>query len=386
MRKILTMLTVCAFAAAAQATNINWQGDESNDFGTGGNWAGGAVPGPGDELTFDSTASSFTVDVDSDYTIGDSYNDFLIVSGAYTFNGSGTITVASSNDKPNVTLNLNADSGQTQTLNNNISLTNSGTGVTYFRAGDNNSGGTVRFGGKLILNDAGSSILMPLDSVTVYYDGGVDLYNAAHANSKNSSSSPAFFRGAVTDADGGSDSRFVAGGGWSVFANTNGVVGDSSLSDVLFQGGDLRLGADHQVETMLRTAASSYSPSFDLNGFSNTNTASLLLLDGGSGFTLTIDFSDEEAESLWFSDSSGHGWSTNTSVLNLVGFELGKDEIRFGTDESGLDGGQLSVIRIDGESGDYSLDNNGYLIPEPATMGLIGATGAALLFIRRRIR
>ncbi|KKT19741.1 MAG: hypothetical protein UW03_C0014G0003 [Candidatus Peregrinibacteria bacterium GW2011_GWA2_43_8] len=44
--------------ASASAAVVTWQGDESVNWGTGGNWSTGSVPGTADIATFDGTGNT----------------------------------------------------------------------------------------------------------------------------------------------------------------------------------------------------------------------------------------------------------------------------------------------------------------------------------------
>jgi hypothetical protein len=71
-------------------------------------------------------------------------------------------------------------------------------------------------------------------------------------------------------------------------------------------------------------------------------------------------------------------------TLNLVGFDKATDKLRFGTDTNGLTSAQLSQIRINGSAiGGVALDASGYVIPEPATVGMLGLGALVTMLIRR---
>jgi len=77
------------------------------------------------------------------------------------------------------------------------------------------------------------------------------------------------------------------------------------------------------------------------------------------------------------------GWCFNwtDATISIAGFK--EDTIRFGTTEDGLTAGQLSTIG----GAIYSLKPDGFMsIPEPSGYGLLlGATGLAIVLVRRRL-
>jgi hypothetical protein len=77
-------------------------------------------------------------------------------------------------------------------------------------------------------------------------------------------------------------------------------------------------------------------------------------------------------------------WS---GILNLANWDSTTDELRIGTDVTGLTDAQLALIEFNGANlGVARLDPSGIvLIPEPSTavLGLIGGLGI-LWMVRRR--
>ena len=80
---------------------ITWQGDESTNWETGGNWSGGSKPTAADDVTFDNTASGSCVlnaaSVCQSITITNTYADSfdtngqtLTVSGSASLDSDGT--------------------------------------------------------------------------------------------------------------------------------------------------------------------------------------------------------------------------------------------------------------------------------------------------------
>ncbi len=97
----------------------------------------------------------------------------------------------------------------------------------------------------------------------------------------------------------------------------------------------------------------------------------------------TIDFGGGAIE-LDFANSSSLTWS---GILNLANWDSTTDELRIGTDVTGLTDAQLALIEFNGANlGVARLDPSGIvLIPEPsmAVLGLLGGLGI-LWMVRRR--
>ncbi len=156
------------------------------------------------------------------------------------------------------------------------------------------------------------------------------------------------------------------------------MVVDSSLEEFRLAASTLQINYDDQVATDMGLIGA--GATWDLNGNNNKNTGTLRFNNDAS-----FDFTDAAGEALWFADSSSKVWGSD-DILDLDGFVFDTDELRFGTDANGLTSTQLGLIRVDGESvSGLALDSGGYLIPEPATLGLFGIA-ASMLLIARRLR
>lgn len=114
------------------------------------------------------------------------------------------------------------------------------------------------------------------------------------------------------------------------------------------------------------------------NGFDDV-LGSLFLFEDVS----TIDFGTGGSD-LSFDDSSVFTW---LGSVRLTNFDIGVDSLRFGTNANGLNGEQLSLIRLPGYVA--SLDEEGYVqftaVPEPSSIGmLVLGFGLSCLLVCRR--
>ncbi|AKJ64618.1 hypothetical protein [Kiritimatiella glycovorans] len=388
MKKLFVFAALVTVAGIAGATDYTW------DSGTG-DWSdttmwspSGSVPDDNGD-TAELGSGELDLTMDGDYTIG-----YLTTVGAsvMSLNGPNTLTIDPNTGTAADVIHVG---NAKLTVGAPISIINSGAGADLTI--DTIAPSTTAY---LTLNDItvgdiGGDILFSAEQEgTINLEGTIDA-TANDAEVKIESSSVLNFRGTiqahadnvvrvqnhdgVLNFDGSVTSglgvRFV-GTGHSL-GNTGGPALDG-VALRLVNGAGVQLNADNQFTSHLRFDNSG-SSLVDFNG--HDNAAGVLNLSSAD-MDLTFDFSDAAGESVSFSDSSGFSWTG--SSLELTGFEFGTDSLRFGTSSDGLTSSQLELITIDGVSGDYSLDNSGYLIPEPATITMLGTTGLALGFIRRR--
>ncbi|VGO12329.1 hypothetical protein PDESU_00881 [Pontiella desulfatans] len=142
---------------------------------------------------------------------------------------------------------------------------------------------------------------------------------------------------------------------------------------VTVEGGTLQLGAAQAVNS---ASAMAFNDGTTLvtGGFGGDfNT---LEVNG----TVTFDLGGLGSSVLSFDDSSAVAWGTTLDIINYTA----GDSIQFGIDGNGLSETQLAGITINGSSEGIALDSQGYLIPEPASVGLALFSGLGMLFIRRR--
>jgi len=140
-----------------------------------------------------------------------------------------------------------------------------------------------------------------------------------------------------------------AGDGTVTLSGANTYLGDTTVG-----AGTLALGANGTLHTNSHVVLN--GGTLAMGAFSNALGTLALgtnsLIDLGSG-------------QLAFADSSSNAW---TGTLTLTG-TMGPQALRFGTDSTGLTGGQLQSITLDGES--PGIDADGYLTFEAGTVLLV---------------
>ncbi len=140
-----------------------------------------------------------------------------------------------------------------------------------------------------------------------------------------------------------------AGDGTVTLSGANTYLGDTTVG-----AGTLALGANGTLHTNSHVVLD--GGTLAMGAFSNALGTLALgnnsLIDLGSG-------------QLAFADSSSNAW---TGTLTLTG-TLGPQALRFGTDSTGLTGGQLQSITLDGES--PGIDADGYLAFGAGTVLLV---------------
>jgi hypothetical protein len=244
------------------------------------------------------------------------------------------------------------------TLPNNFTSSVSGAGINF--SADANtpvtSSGTWTLGANNVVlrNNAGSTSPVKLTNV-ISGGGNVTL-------STNSTGSSFTFSGA--NAYTGTTTITGAGGTGAGSGNIRLVLGAAntiaSSSGVALGGGILDPGG--------------------FNHAMGSTTLALLTSTGAS----TIDFAAGASE-VDFANSSAVNWTGAT--LNLLNWDPNVDKLRFGTDATGLTAAQLAKIEFNGaDLGTAALDANGYVVPEPGCLSLLGLAAMPLFGRRRRRR
>jgi len=383
-RILTSLLTAFAISGAASAATQTWSGATDQNWGTATNWSTG-VPTTGDTASFSaSSPSQTTVIMNENYTLDYGANtpsNLLLFNSAhsYTINGPGTLTLTSSNGTATDVLRINTGgNGTTQTFNANLIWNMAGASQRIITYGNSH----FVFNGSLTFQKSGTVRLHDLTS-SATFNGAVSVASGMKAylyggtiNLNNSMSGPGSVslqgsaRNTLVVLNNGSGAAF----GSTLYSATLGATTSTGYTTTV------RQDANNQIAALTSFGEATW----DLNGHSNTNTKELDLISTDSNLFSSIDFSDAAAESLWFANSSGQGW-TSQGKLNLIGFSFGTDALRFGTDATGLISGQLSQIYLNGVAGSgLSLDSNGYLVPEPTTWLLMGVAATFFVVFRRR--
>jgi hypothetical protein len=355
-RKRISVAVLLAVAGLARAAT--WTG-VTNEWLNANAWNTGDVPNAVGEYAVFGDSSEYNVDVGSTVVLGRTSGSSLTVSGtgSYTFGGAGTIQIERSATYVFANDMYFTTTGET-VFNVPVVSTRSEVGsiANRFRV----NAGSVQFNQPISWSNTSFQLHHSSADGSIQVNGGMTastankelwLWTAQPAGiSINSTISSSVSSTRITIANGAGTVRF---------ANPSGVAADGSLARVGFNDGSLELGANNQIATVIALVAN--GGTLDLNGYSNSNSATLAMLATTTGKTLTIDFSDAAAESLYFQNSSDETWEAG-NVLNLAGFEFGVDKLRFGTGDVGLTSEQLGRIRVDGEAIPVALDSDGFLV------------------------
>jgi hypothetical protein len=437
-------LALCLAASSATAGNLWFDSNGTTaGYGGSGSWDGAnwATASGGAKATGSWVSGSFAEFLASG-TSTVTVNASEVNAGLYVNATSATLNV---NDAGNGTGSLSLSGtaafllggSYTETMNINVPITGGGVlapeggGSVYLNKANNFTGGTALgdsgntltyFNNSSAFGSGGISFNRTGNWSTLLGQGGSTLTLANNFSTVLANTGPSTGINFATDPN----TPVVSSGTWSlgtvnlVLKNSGGSTSPLTLSGAISGSGALTVTANNPNGKVILSAASpgytgattvagtgySYAGvpagaagylQFGIaNAIANTTGMTLAggtLNPGGfnqvmSGATLgltassTIDFTSGAAE-LDFANSSGVAW-TSGQVLNLIDWTTGVDELRFGTDATGLTLAQLNEIEFDGVSGLARLDVNGYLVPEPSTaiLGLLG--GLALVRVARR--
>jgi hypothetical protein len=173
-------------------------------------------------------------------------------------------------------------------------------------------------------------------------------------------------------------------GAFTMLGNGGDVTVDTAAGVNFYNGGKIQHNADG---TLTFNHANVLGDGTDINvngkvvnyNFNADEDLGFIALGAGT-MNLTMG---EGVASLVFDDSSAQDWAGGALVIsNFTSGVLG-----FGTDANGLMSAQIESITAYDAGGSaitgLALDANGIMIPEPATLGLIGIVGLAFLAARR---
>ncbi len=331
-------------------TTTTWESDSA--------WNTASFPfASGDGVVF-GDSGEYNVEISSSIVLGRTSGTTFLVngSGSYTFGGTGTLRIERAAADSFANDMYFTTSGDT-VFNVPVISTRSEAGSVANRFRVNS--GSVQF--NQLLSWSNTSLQLHHNST----DGSIEVNGGMSADANKElwlwTSQPAGISINSTISSSASSTRITiaSGEGTVRFANPSGVAVDSSMDRVAFNSGSAELGANNQIATAISLSAN--NGTLDLNGYSNENTSVLSLGSTQTDKTLTIDFSDAAAESLYFQNSSDETWESG-NLLNLAGFEFGTDELRFGTSDAGLTSEQLGRVRVDGEAIPVALDSDGFLV------------------------
>lgn len=353
MRIINNPTLLCSLAALVATgldaqTLTNWTGGaaDGNIWSTPGNWDNGA-PGAGIDVIVNSPGDT-TVNVNTPGAV----QTFKRTGGGGTLTvaGPGGLTLNHSGD-----LFLSNDSADVLQFNTPVRSTSG-----KFNAVNNYWGGTLRFNNGLHLVNAGTQV-------------------------RNQGNGMIEFDGGVTGEEG--TSFQLAAGGHTI------VGGTVQVPEIVLMGAantGLNINGGSIVGGKFQNNSSVGKISFNApNVVSNigVSLAAPLILDVNAdqtsfawlalfGQNLTIDLTGGHA--IAFANSSTQPWGV-TGQVSISGFT--PNSVRFGTDATGLSALQLTAF-----GGAYTIDANGYLVPEPGTYAMILGLFALGFTIYRRKR
>jgi autotransporter-associated beta strand protein len=166
-------------------------------------------------------------------------------------------------------------------------------------------------------------------------------------------------------------------GGTLRFSGANASVGNVNVAS----GARLEIGATNTLPAATGLTLSGGTLALAGN-FNQTFATGLNLL---AGTTSTIDFGAVgTGNTISFGDSSGN-WTTGTS-LTITNYTFGSDQLRFGSNATGLSTLQLAGINFVGFAPGAEIDSAGFVtpVPEPSTYAALAGVIALAVALRRR--
>jgi autotransporter-associated beta strand protein len=405
--------------------DLAWASGDGATSATPGGWLSGAAAELGPNTAIYPTAYSLSMNANE--TVGGIFNGLLNnYSCNVTIGGPGQMILPSGEDGfGSYNSSGNSDDAVT-TINNVISGAGTITLENYGGGGQFSLNGINTFTGgtELGYSGAGWNGIVNFNNNSSFGTGTINLISGSGSALVAEGTSALNIGNNVTISQAGARLNIVGNGngvkfsgGWSLGGNafTLGSGGSGTnkveISGVISgTGGSLeKSGAGRLILSAINTYTGPTTVSLgvlQLNQAGAISNSSSVIMNGGTldfgglnqlmtGSTLglatnsILDFG-AGATSVAFAKSSGQTWN---GVLDLLNWNSVMDQLRIGTDASGLTSTQLDDIEFNGNAatlGTAGLDPNGYIVavPEPSVsaLGLLGGLGCLGLMWKARRR
>ncbi|VGO19235.1 PEP-CTERM sorting domain-containing protein [Pontiella sulfatireligans] len=388
MNKITGAVLAIAVLGLADTSvaNVDWAAGATGNWTNGANWVGGSIPAAGDLVEFNGGNAVATIDSDVG-TFAKTQTGDVAGSGTDTINvatgGSIGFSQLRLANAASTTSILNIDGGAVSYASGNAAIGYSGTGIINLDSGSFTSSIDLDLGrnsgSRGELNMSGGNMSVAADFMIASFSAPD---NSGH-----------FGITAGTAIIGGDLSVGMYGTGTAVLSGGSVTADRARVGGMNTGSGTLTVDADG----LLTVGQLNVGGSAGLTGAANLNggtvnadnisigasgTLSLLSAASLSGFT-NMSFS-ADGLLVWEGDHTADvatlvaaGTLTGSGgIVDINTLDLGTDYDQvFGT------GDNLLVSKFDGSNTSVYT-----VIPEPATLGLVAAMGATLLFVRRAFR
>jgi len=267
---------------------------------------------------------------------------------------------------------INNSSAVSHTINSDISIADTGNNRNINVGGGLTLNGTVSMATKQLYL-AGSS------SGTGTYNGNFNVYELSVSGVNGTH----VFNNTVDNTIVGQ--LRLTGSGSTVIVNTaDNVNFYDGINIQVNQNGTFILNGANVIGDSTKITVGATPSSFVMQFNANEDLGALNIVSTNGGTVLDLG---SDVTSLVFDDSSSYTWGSELVITNFRSGVIG-----FGTDATGLSSQQLALITAYDAGGTdvtslLQLDSTGSLvIPEPATIGLLGFSAAVLLAYRRFFR